>query len=108
MKFLGKKMKLDWNMCNGDGYSKVNRCYKCKKFNRRAQDCKGELTCPIGAENHTLLECKAPKEQYKCINLTNFNKYKQKSANNAKYSSLDNSYSCCQNMLRRFAETADY
>ena len=29
MKFLGKKMKLGWNMCNVDDYIKVNRCYKC-------------------------------------------------------------------------------
>jgi len=108
MKFLGKKMKLGWNVCNVDDYIKINRCYKCSKFNHRAQDCKGELTCPICAENHSLRECKATKEQYKCINCTNFNKYNQKSLVNAKHSSLDNSCSCYQHMLRRLTETIDY
>ena len=78
MKFLGKKMKLGWNMCNVEDYIKINRCYKCSKFNHRAQDYKGELTCPICAENHSLQDCKATEEQYKCINCTNFNKYNQK------------------------------
>ena len=41
MKFLGKKMKLGWNMCNVEDYIKINRCCKCSKFNHRAQDCKG-------------------------------------------------------------------
>jgi len=42
MKFLRKKMKLGWNMCNVDDYININRCYKCSKFNLRAQDCKGD------------------------------------------------------------------
>jgi hypothetical protein len=28
VKFLGKKMKLGWNMCNVEDYIKINRCYK--------------------------------------------------------------------------------
>jgi len=62
MKFLEEKMKLGWNMCNVDDYIKINRCYKCSKFNHRAQDCKGELACPICAENHSLREYKASNE----------------------------------------------
>jgi uncharacterized protein YyaL (SSP411 family) len=61
MKFLGKKMKLGWNMCNVGDYIRINRCYKCSKLNHRAQDCKGAITCPICAENHSLRECKASK-----------------------------------------------
>jgi hypothetical protein len=56
MKFLGKKLKLGWNMCNIDDYIRINRCYKCTKFNHRAEDCKGELTYPVCAENHSLGE----------------------------------------------------
>jgi len=104
-KFLRKKMKLCWNMCSVDDYIRINRCYNCSKFNHRAQDCKGELTCPVCAGNHSLRECTATKEQYKCIN---FNKYNQRSPVNAKHSSLDNSYSCYLNMLQRFTETIDY
>ena len=94
MKLLGKKMKLGCNMCNVDDYIKINRFYKCSKFNHRAQDCKGELTCPISAENHSLRECKASKIQYKYINCTTFNKFHHKSPNHAKHSSLDISCSC--------------
>ena len=108
MKFLGKKMKLGRNVCNVYDYIKVNWCYKCSKFNHRAQDCKGELTCPICAENHSLRECKTSKEQCKCINCTSFNKYNHKPPVNAKHSFLDNSCSCYQNMLRRFTETTAY
>ena len=35
MKFLEKKMKLAWNMYSVDDYIKINRCYKCSKFNHR-------------------------------------------------------------------------
>ena len=41
MKFLGTKMKLGWNMCNVDDYIKINRCYKCSKFNHRLKTAKG-------------------------------------------------------------------
>jgi hypothetical protein len=78
IKFLGKKMKLGWKLCSVDDYIKINRCYKCSRFNHMAQDCKGELACPICANNHSLRELKATKEHYKCINCTNFNKYKPK------------------------------
>ena len=105
MKFLGKKMKLGWNMCNTEDYIKINRCYKCSKFNHRAQDCKGELNCPLCTGSHTLRECNATKEQYKCINCSNFNKYNQKSPVNKKHSSLDNSCSCYQHMVRRLTQT---
>ena len=108
MKLLGKKMKLGWNMCNVDDYIKINRRYNCSKFNHRAQDCNGEPTCTICAENHSFRDCKASKEKYKCINCTTFNKHNHKSPIHAKHSSLDNSCSCYQNMLRRFTETIDY
>jgi len=104
MMFLGKKIKLGWNMCNVE----INRCYKCSKCNHRAQDCKGELNCPLCTGSHTLRECNATKEQYKCINYSNFNKYNQKSPVNEKHSSLDNSCSCYQHMVRRLTETIDY
>ena len=100
-KFLGKKMKLGWNMCSVDDYIRINRCYNCSKFNHRTQACKGELTCPVCAGNHSLRECTATKEQYKCINCINFNKYNQRSPVNAKHSSLDNSCSCYLRRLLR-------
>ena len=107
-KFLGKKMKLGWNMCNVDDYIRISRCYKCSKYNHRAQECKGELTCPICAGKHSLRECQATKEEYKCTNCVNFNKYNKTSPVNEKHSSLDTNCSCYQNMMRRFTGTVDY
>ena len=46
MKFLGKKMKLGWNVCNIDDYFKINRCYNCSKFNHSVQDCKRRINLP--------------------------------------------------------------
>jgi len=43
MKFLGKKMKLGWNMCNVDDYIKINKCYKCSKLSRLRWA--GHVTC---------------------------------------------------------------
>jgi len=74
-KFLGRKMKLGWNMCNVDDCNRINRCYKCSKYNHRAHKCKGELTCPICAGTYSLQECQATKEEYKYTNCVNFNKY---------------------------------
>ena len=88
MKFSWKKLKLGWNMCNVDDYININRCYKCSKYNHRAQKCKGDLTCPIFAENHSLHQCMASKGQCKYINITTFNKYNHKSPIHAKHSFL--------------------
>jgi len=60
-------MKLGWNMCNVCDYIRIIRCYKSIKFNHRAQDCKGALTCPICAENHP---CGNVKPQKRSTNAT--------------------------------------
>ena len=75
-KLLGRKLKLGWSICTNADYIKLNRCFKCNKYNHRAQDCKSEQqTCPLCTENHTLRECTAPREDYKCINCITYNKY---------------------------------
>ena len=42
-KLIDRKVKIGWNICMNEHYIKVNRCFKCNKFNHRATDCKGQL-----------------------------------------------------------------
>ena len=70
-----RKIKIGWHVCNSTDYLNVTRCYKCSKYNHRATECFGEVTCPHCAQTHKMHEGKASKENYCCINCTNYNKY---------------------------------
>ena len=52
-----RKLKIDWQICNVEEYVKDNRCYKCSKFNIRAE------------------EYKATTKDFKCTNCITYNKY---------------------------------
>lgn len=105
---LGKKIKLGWNMCNWEDYIMITRCYKCSKFNHRAQDCKGIQTCPNCAGNHTLKECQEQKENYKCINCANYKKYSKDNSNDENHSALDKNCPCYQAAIKRYQLNIDY
>jgi hypothetical protein len=68
-----RKVKLGWIMYKLGDYLVANRCYNCSKFNHRFIECKGIVTCPLCAENHSLKECTATPDHYKCINFHTFN-----------------------------------
>jgi hypothetical protein len=74
-KLLHKKLKIGWLICNVDDYLVAKRRFKCSRFNHRHQDGRGEETCPLCAGSHKLKECKAPADQYKCINCMTYNRY---------------------------------
>ncbi|KAJ4437652.1 hypothetical protein ANN_17797 [Periplaneta americana] len=38
---LQRKLKTGWLIFNVEDYITINRCFKCCRFNHRAQDCKG-------------------------------------------------------------------
>lgn len=63
-----KEIKMVWQICNVDDYLKVNRCYKCSKYNHRAIDCQGEDTCSLCVGNHSLSACKASEREFRCVN----------------------------------------
>jgi hypothetical protein len=73
--FSTKKLKIGWLIHNVDDYPLAKRCFKCSRFNHRHQDCRGGETCPLCAGSHKLKECKAPADQYKCINCMTYNRY---------------------------------
>ncbi|PSN53761.1 hypothetical protein C0J52_06241 [Blattella germanica] len=91
-KLQGKEFKVGWNMCGHDDYIKINRCYKCNKFNHRANECTGVQTFRLCAGNHSLREYTAERNQYQCINCINFNKFNTKEPVNELHSALDK---CC-------------
>ena len=59
---LSIKIKIGWHMCNWDDYVNIRRCFKCCKYNHRAQECKGILTCPKCSGNHALKDCTAKRK----------------------------------------------
>lgn len=107
-RLAGTKFKIGWHVCNTDDYLTVLRCYKCSKYNHRAQECKGELVCPHCSQNHRKSDCKANKEDHRCINCVNFNKYNNGAAIRENHSSLDRSCICYTIALKKLAEKIDY
>ena len=107
-KLLGRKIKIGWNMCTNEDYIKVNRCFKCNKFNHRAKDCTGEITCPFCAGNHNMRECTATKEQFRCINCINFNNYNSNSPIDDHHSALDKDCSSYKVLLKKYILNTNY
>jgi hypothetical protein len=101
---VGKKLKIGWHVYNSDNYLSVTCCYKCSKYNHRAQECSGEVACPHCAQNHKMHECKASKENHRSVNCINYNKYKNKMQFNVNHSSLDKSCSCYLAILKKYTQ----
>ena len=70
-RLVDRKLKLGLHVCNSSDYLSVTRCYKCSKYNHRAQECFGDVVCPHCAQNHKMHECKASKENCRCVNCIN-------------------------------------
>jgi len=104
----GQKIKIGWNVCNSTDYLNVTRCYKCSKYNHRATECFGDVTRLHCAQTHKMHECKASKENYCCVNCTNYNKYNTPAQVSINHSSLDKNCSCYKATLRKYIENIDY
>jgi hypothetical protein len=107
-RLVDRKLKIGWQVCNCSDYLNVMRCYKCSKYNHRSQECHGNVVCPHCSQNHTIQECKAGKESYRCANCVNYNKYNTMAQVNVNHSSLDKSCSCYKAALKRLTERLDY
>jgi hypothetical protein len=93
-RLVDRKLKICWHVCNSSEYLSVTRCYKCSKYNHRAQECFREVACPHCAQNHKMHECNASKENYRCVNCINYNKHNKTTQVNVNHSSLDKSCGC--------------
>ena len=107
-KLLRTKLKIGWIMCNSADYIRITQCFKCCKYNHRAQDCKGELTCPLCSQSHTRQDCKEGKDKYQCINCVTYNKYNRNSTVQTNHSAMDKNCSCYQTALSRQIQITDY
>jgi len=88
-RLLQTKIKLGWQICSVRDYIVATRCFKCSKYNHRAQDCRGQECCPLCADKHKMKECSANPQEYKCINCMSFNKHNQGKTTCVNHSSLD-------------------
>jgi len=75
LQILNQKLKILWNLCNGADYLTVPRCFKCCRYHSNYKDCREQTVCPLCAGSHTLKECQASQNDYKCINCVNNNKH---------------------------------
>jgi len=44
-RLVHRKLKIEWHACYSAHYVSVTRCYKCSKYNHRAQECLGNVVC---------------------------------------------------------------
>jgi len=108
-KFLvDRKLIVGWHACYSAHYVSVTRCYKCSKYNHRAQECQGDVICPHCAQSHKMHECRAGTERLRCVNCINYNKYRKMTQVNVNHSSLDKSCSCYRSVLKKYIERKDY
>jgi hypothetical protein len=103
-----RKLKTSWHVCKSTDYLNVTRCYKCSKYNHRATECFKEMTCPHCAQLHKMHECKVSKENYRCVNCTNYNKYNTTAKLSVNHSSLDKNCSCFNAALRKYMDNINY
>jgi hypothetical protein len=80
---VDSKLKIGWHECNSSDYLSVTRFFKCSKYNHMAQECVRDVVCPHCAQSHTMHECKASKENHRCVNC-NTTKVQQNNASQCK------------------------
>jgi len=105
---LNRRVKLGWQICKIDDYVVATRCYKCSRYNHRARDCRGEVTCPLCAGNHKLKECTTNPQEYTCINCLSYNKHSQKNTICVKHTSLDKNCPSLLAILEKNRKNTDY
>jgi hypothetical protein len=102
------KLKIGWMICHLEDYVSVSRCYKCSRFNHHYSECRSEETCPLCAGKHKLRECKATKNEYRCINCTTYNKFNQNKTVKEDHTSLDRKCPSMQAMVEKYRQNTAY
>jgi len=107
-KLLQTKLKMGWLICSVGDYLVVKWCFKCRKYNHRHQECKGEETCPLCAGGHSLKDCITPSNQHKCTNCMSYNRQSKKGKVSENHSSLSKDCPSLQAMLTKYIQNTDY
>jgi DNA-directed RNA polymerase subunit RPC12/RpoP len=105
---IQRQLKIGWQLRNVQDYTKLNRCFRCSKFNHSAQECTGEVTCPLCTGKHKLKECAAPENEYKCINCITHNKYNKNEKASENHTSLDKNCPCLQTAIKKNKHNTEY
>ena len=103
-RLVDRKLNIGWLACYSADCVSVTCCYKCSKYNHRAQECLWDVVCPHCARSHKMHECKAGTESLRCVNCINYNKYSKTTQVNVNHSSLDKSCSCYRVVLKKYIE----
>jgi len=104
-RLVDRKLKIGWHASYSTDYVSVTCCYKCSKYNHRAQECLGDVVDPHCAQSHEMHECRAGTESLRCVNCIKYSKTTQVFVN---HSSLDKSCSCYRAVLKKYIERTDY
>jgi hypothetical protein len=107
-KLLQTKLKIGWLICSTGDYLVAKRCFRCSRYNHTHQTCRGQETCPLCAESHSLKDCKAPTNLHKCINCMTYNRYSKKEKINENHSSLSKDCPSLQFVLTKYRQNTDY
>ena len=68
-------IKLGWHIFKADDYVVAMRCFRCRRYNHRNKECKGNETCPICSGAHKLKDRVAEPKSFKCVNCKIYNKF---------------------------------
>jgi hypothetical protein len=108
-KLINNKVKLGWILCSIEDYLVATRCFKCSRFNHRTNLCRAtDNTCPLCAGKHTLKECKAQPEDFKCINCQSYNQHNKNAKINENHSSLDRQCPSMLAVIERYKRNTEY
>jgi hypothetical protein len=102
------KLKIGWFFYKVEDYVVAKRCFNCSRLNHRQQDCCGEETRPLCAGGYKLKGCKAPADQYKCINCMIYNRFSETEKICVNHSSLHKSCPSLQAVLPNYRQNTDY
>jgi hypothetical protein len=61
-KLVHRRIKIGWLICEVDDYLVAKRCFRCSRFNRRHQECRGEETCPCALGDTGSKNAKRPRK----------------------------------------------
>jgi hypothetical protein len=89
-------------------YIVVSRCLKCSRYNHRANDCRGEETCPICMGGLTIKVCTASPSDFKCVNCVNFSKYNSNAKVSENRYSLDKTCPSLQAVIQKYKLNTEY
>ena len=94
-RLVDRKLKIGRHVCNSNDYLSVTHCYKCSKYNHRAQECFGDVNIDMDI-NH------------RCVNCISYNKHNKTTQVNVNHPSLDKSCGCHKAVLKKYTERMDY